>query len=871
MDLNNPFFKNKYTRLWRPRRPLAYIASAYISGIAFCYFFAPSRLPLAVCLVVCATTAVCLLSVHIAPVWAPFILFIAAVFLAGGLYAHFAFSRSDPLEREMTDGAGYAEEVVGHVLFSEQRAPDYRLLTVWADGRKLLVRVYGEKGQAMTPAPEKMIGTRVSLKGALSYPDTARNPRCFDYRLYLMTIDIRLIMTCENEEDVLILERNPMDVHWSALALFASAKAAFSERVRAVLSPGDSALFAGMLFGDTREMDEETYDLFKRNGIAHILSVSGLHVGMVYAFVSMALGRRKTKTFYIAVLILLLCYAILSNFSPPVMRAFSMIAVHIGARLLNQRYDMLTGVLLSALIMLLFNPLALFGIGFLLSYTAVCSLSFALPLVSRYTGFRNKLTGRNVKAGELSLLYGATLPVLFGGRALKLLIPAGLIQLFVLPLTVNYFNCLPLLATFVNIPVIALSSLIIPFGLIVLLLSAAGAALPGLAFVLEPAAEIGASSSGVLLDLMVFLTRAADQVPGSSPTVPSPPIAAIVLFYCGAFFLMSDTFAMSFTGFRYTLNGLALPAVIGLSCLFLAAIPFAKQNDAAYTFVDVGQGDCLHIRTTDGRNYLMDGGGKYDYNVGKNILAPYLLKNGVGKLDGVFVSHLHMDHFKGLTELAAHMDIGPVCVYDGYRVREAAVTCASWDGAEGFGDSLPTSAGSVFHSDNILYLAAGDAVQLGNNTRAETLFPPRLSESEYVSTMAGDTDENLASLIMRFETGGVSVLMTGDIAQEGELSALDISDLRCDILKISHHGSKTSTSDALLACSNPAAVVIQVGKNNYGHPTPEILEKLAAADLPVYRNDKSGAIFIRPRPGGFTVQTVKRDFVSPMLLKPYEK
>jgi len=112
--------------------------------------------------------------------------------------------------------------------------------------------------------------------------------------------------------------------------------------------------------------------------------------------------------------------------------------------------------------------------------------------------------------------------------------------------------------------------------------------------------------------------------------------------------------------------------------------------------------------------------------------------------------------------------------------------------------------------------------------------------------------------------------MTGDLAQDGELAALSRSDLHCDILKVGHHGSRTSTSDDLLDNANPAIAVIQVGKNSFGHPTAEVLEKLSAAGLPVYRNDECGAIIIRPIKSGFTVQTVKRDFVSPVLFKAYE-
>ena len=966
-----------------PRRPLVYIATAYIAGIAFCYFVAPPFALLSLGLAAAAASAVLSLINALprvssspgfpapgSPVEHPsfcpddcasepkpaaqksarygsgpfFALLLCAAFFAGSVSAFAAFDKADPLESQMTDGFGYADGIEGHVLFAEQREIDYQVLTVWADGRKLLVRVYGEKGLPMSPAPEDLVGKRVLLSGQLSYPDTARNPGGFDYRLHLLTKNIRVILTCALPGDFAVAgaagpagsagsaaadsmavtaagaaaqRENPL---WGALSFLARAKAAFAENVRGVLPPEEAALFMGMMFGDKEELDEETYELFKRHGVAHILSVSGLHVGMVYAFVSTLLGRRKTKKFYIAVLALLLCYAALSNFSPSVMRAFSMIGVHIAAMLLNRRYDMLTGVLFSALIMLIINPLALFGTGFLLSYTAVCSLSFALPFVTRHTGFMNRLSGRSVKENDLQPIYGTGPVFIIAGRVLKLVIPAAIIQLFMLPLTIYFFNCLPLLAVLVNIPVIALATFVVPFGIVVLLLTASAAAVAALAPALGPAAEIGVHSSGFLIDLMLFLTHTADRIPYSSLTVPSPPLPCIIAVYAAAFFLLSDTFAI---GIARRAGGIAqkhlqhhcvaLPVIIALAVLLVGATPMGKHNDALYTFVDVGQGDCLHIRTADGRNYLADGGGRLEYDVGKNIIAPYLLKNGVSRLDGVFVSHLHMDHFKGLTELAAVMDVGTVYVYDGNRVRPEAVT-AGFAGAGAPAEPLtsgdpagpdagpdneepdvsvqrpakgapadpdneepdvsvqrPANGAPALSSGGLRYLAAGDVVRLGSRTQAEILFPPRRTDDEYEWIMAESEDENLSSLIIRFESEGLSVLMTGDISKDGERAAIAVSDLSCDILKVAHHGSKTSTSFELLAAAKPSAAVIQVGKNPFGHPTPETLQALDEAGIPVYRNDESGAILISPLKGGFAVRTVKRDFVSPMLLKAYER
>ena len=895
----------------RPRRPLVFIVSSYISGIAFCYLFSPP-LPTLITLL----AALCVMIVYALSrnfFLSVFTIFLCAVFFIGAIYANTSFSKADPLEQFMTDGAGYAGELVGRVLFCEQRDEDYKVLTVVSGGRKILVRSYGESEKQTSFSPEDLIGKRVLVKGKLSYPGTARNPKGFDYRLHLLSKGIRVILTCELQGDLILLNRTAnqanllQSIHddnaieksiWNILSIFAQAKATFANRVGSVLSENDTALFMGMMFGDTNSLDEDTYDLFKRHGVAHILSVSGLHIAMVYAFVSTMLGSRKTKGFYIAVIVLLLCYAAFSNFSPTVMRAFSMITVHIAGKILNQRYDMLTGVLFSAFIMLLINPLALFGIGFILSYTAVCSLAFALPFAGRFTGFRNKLSGNAVRERQMKL-YGARFSKLAGGQILKLLMPAVIIQIFMLPLTMYFFNNLPVLAVLINIPVIALSSLIVPFGIVILLISMADQVLPFLSSLTDILSGIGSSSVGAMLDLMMALTRAADQITFSSFVVASPPFQLLLLFYLLGFYLLSDTFAMSLARFRksYMAGLLALPALVAV-CLLIGLSPAAKQNDAAYTFVDVGQGDCLHVKTPDGRNYLMDGGGKYDYNVGKNILAPYLLQNGVRRLDGIFVSHLHMDHFKGLSELAEIMDIGVVYVFDRYSTCSDAVTNSF---VEKRNDSDSKSSGSVFGlgifktntsgkessetgppsspsaipESSLRFVAAGDTVMLGKHARAEVLYPAKRSLSEYeqenIYMEYVDEDENLNSLIIRFINKDVSVLMTGDISKHGEEEASALSDLGCDILKIGHHGSKTSTSEALLASASPQIAIIQLGKNTYGHPSPETLETLSNRNIPVYRNDEDGAILIFPVKNGFRVQKVIPDLIPPVLLKEYEQ
>jgi competence protein ComEC len=248
----------------------------------------------------------------------------------------------------------------------------------------------------------------------------------------------------------------------------------------------------------------------------------------------------------------------------------------------------------------------------------------------------------------------------------------------------------------------------------------------------------------------------------------------------------------------------------------------------------VGQGDCLHVRTPDGKNYLVDGGGAVDYDVGKNVLYEYLMKNGIGKLDGVFVTHLHTDHMKGITELSHLMPVGNIFLSNAYRGREDEFLRECGKGAA-----------------DVDFLSRGDSVSLngrGGGVIAKILYPQSNAGSESGEV---EIDENESSLMIKLDYEGVTALMTADLGFTAEESILadGTEDLSADILKVGHHGSKYSTSDEFLAAVAPGVAVIQCGRNTFGHPTAETLEKLRANDIMVRRNDIDGAVMFHIKNG----------------------
>jgi beta-lactamase superfamily II metal-dependent hydrolase len=434
------------------------------------------------------------------------------------------------------------------------------------------------------------------------------------------------------------------------------------------------------------------------------------------------------------------------------------------------------------------------------------------------------------------------------------------------PLVAYAFNNVTGSGLLLNPPVIALAGWILPVGIVMLFLScglalASGA---GVAGVFDVAFELGARAVSVMTDLMLKLTETADAIPYGHTQVESPPAALLFAFYGLLFFGLSETNRILFARRRFrAVLSICAGVVLAVALCFLS--PVCRQDDSALVFVDVGQGDCLHVRTPDGRNYLVDGGGSVDYDIGKNTLLPYLLKNGVTRLDGVFATHLHSDHWRGLCGLSREMDMGRIFIYEGNRVRIDEIRVGN-DAERDDGMRVDAPA------EDIEYVAMGDVVTLGEDVTLNVLWPPRHEDAEYVRLTAEDADENKSSLIMRLDYEGVGVLMTGDAGEEaerslmaayradaggapgGEASATGTGSeylpvMRADILKVGHHGSRTSTSDSFLAAVRPVAAVIQVGRNTFGHPTRDALEKLRADDIMVFRNDLGGAVMLRIRDG----------------------
>lgn len=639
--------------------------------------------------------------------------------------------------------------------------------------KKILVNVYSDIADYRT-----VLWDRVYITGEVSIPKERSNPGTFDYRRYLKSIGIRCIITAENIENV--------KKAGGIAALLKSAKCRTADIFESALGD-DSAVVMGLLFGETSGIDEDIIETFRRGGTAHVLAVSGLHLGLLYSFLCRFKRKKRSIPADIAIVLTLSAYTALAGFTASVVRACLMIFIHIAGNHLNRRYDLISSTCVSMIIILAVNPMQIYSAGFQMSFLAVITLGIMIPLIQK------KIKG--------------------------ILLPMIAVQTGMVPYTMYVFNYVSLTSVISNIPVYFIAAAMIPAGILVI-------AFCWLPVIAKPAAMI----TGLFVKLLLWCNDFTYMGGVFTFDVASPSVIFLAVYYIFIFYMCSEAgqIALIRRNYKKIAAVFAAAVICGAGCSVYLSDGFEKTD---MVFVDVGQGDCLHIKA-GGKNLLIDGGGSFNYNVGKSTLKPYLLKNGVTKIDMAIATHLHTDHYQGLKELSQTYRIKKLGVYEANSVNENHLK-------------------KEFKTDEILYLAAGDVINMSRNVSVEVLSPDRGNPLD-------EKDENKNSLVLRVNVKGSSVLMTGDIDEKGEKSLIADTDIKADILKIAHHGSRYSSCEKFIAVAAPKIAVIQVGKNTYGHPSEEVIKRLEEHKITVLRNDEQGAVGIRVnKAGDFGIVTMR--------------
>ncbi len=615
-----------------------------------------------------------------------------------------------------------------------------------------------------------VIGGEYLISGEIVTPDTQRNPGCFNYRLYLKSKSICRIQYIDNM--VLKDNGNILDKFKQNL---------IKRRYEFLDVYEDRGIIGGLVFGDKNCMKDEIYEKFKANGISHILAVSGLHIGIVYGFFLVIIRGNRRKIYGLVFLLILLSYGTMTIWPPSCCRAIFMVMLNMISYYYDRRFDTLAALTLAFMVFSIMNPYIIFNIGFKLSFIAVLGICFVTPKLKIYVG--NYLS--TILAAQITLI-----PII--------------------AYEMNYISLISPIANLIIVPIVAVLMPIIIIHLLIFTITG---------FKLIVISKVAISIS----ELIIYLNDIIYKYNNLIVDVITLNFAMIFIYYIIILFITSETFIVLIKRKKNTF----VISIILLTMLISIPIHLITKNDFKddeVVFIDVGQGDGIHIRT-DELNVLIDGGGHYMKNIGQMVLKPYLLKNGVFNLDMAIPTHLHMDHFKGVSELKEIYLIDKLMVFEGY---------------------MP-----IIESDR--YLKVGDKIVLGKEIYIEILWPI-LSEGDSFDL----EDENKVNMVIKLKYEGVDILITGDLLAQGEKEMLkyyeDTDKLKCDILKVCHHGSKSSTTDEFLNVVEPKVAIIQVGKNNYEHPADNTIEKLYKKDIMVFRNDLDGAIGIDIKNGKYYIK-----------------
>lgn len=611
---------------------------------------------------------------------------------------------------------------------------------------------------------EFKLGSLIEIEATYQEPQSQRNSGGFDYKIYLKTKKIYGSFKVSSAK--LITNSNKV-------YLIENLKSYIETIARNNLKSENANLLIGLLLGDKENISEDVVENFRKASLSHILAVSGAHFSYVILVVSFLSKRLKRKRIgQIIKIFSIIFFMNLTGNTPSVIRAGIMNILPIIASILHRKADFWTDISISLLVQILNNPYVIFDMGLILSYGGV------IGIVLFYNYIHKK-----IKFKMISVTLSA--------------------NICIIPIMMYNFNTISLSFLISNILASNLLGIIIILGFVSVIIQ-----IKPVYFVLD-----------ILLKILNQIAEISAKIPFSNIYVSTPNIFSIIMFYILIFLIIKKRKKL-------------IPIIIILIIIFNVNYEkiILKINDSMIiNFIDVGQGDSTLIRTKD-TNLIIDSGGSADgkYDVGKNILLPYLLDKKITKIDYIMISHFDADHCQGF-----------MYVMNNIKVKNAIISKQAID-SELYQEFLRISQKKRI---NIIYAKQGDNINI-KNLNLEILKPG--------DNFILNNPLNNNAIVCKLRYKSFSMLFTGDIEKEAENELLkEKTNIKADVLKVGHHGSKTSSEEELLKKISPKIALIGVGKNNkFGHPNSTTIEKLENIKCKIYRTDLNGEICLKINKSG---------------------
>lgn len=634
------------------------------------------------------------------------------------------------------------------------------------------------------------LGSRIQGKGRVREFSRAANPGGYDEQSYQYGRGVFLALQ-EAAVETVTLPQLPVRQFLYEI------RKHLSQVYDTILSEGNAALAAAMVLGDKEGLDAEMKQLYQRNGIAHLIAISGLHIAMIggtlYHFLRRLSGRYLVSAGIGIAFIFL--YGMMTGMTGATMRAVVMLVISVGADVGGRRYDAVTSIALALLWMLLLNPYQITQAGFLLSFGAVIGIAVVNPVWK---------------------LFLPAMP-----RCLEGLFVSISVQLVLLPVLLYYFYEIPLYGVLLNVIVVPLMSILL------FVLIAGG--LVGCFWM--SGARLISLPARFIFGLYAWLCHASECLPFHTVCTGRPDMRWIAGYYMiiAAFLLVVYSREEASAIGRYCkkrckrikLYQKLILAGVGTAYVLQFAV-FCLPTALTFCMLDVGQGDGIYIRTPLRHHILMDGGSSSKQKVGTYVLKNSAKFYGAGRLDYVFVSHSDSDHYSGILEL---LEDDTVSV-DNFVLPDITNPDESYRRLEQT---------AMEQGCRLYYMKRGDMLQIDGITF--TCLNPETRDY---------ADKNTGSLVLKLSYRNFDALLTGDMDKLVEECILaDMDGETIEFLKVAHHGSATASSEVFLKVVRPEVACVSVGEGNrYGHPAAEVMERLSVYAEKIYLTKDSGAITI---------------------------
>lgn len=635
-------------------------------------------------------------------------------------------------------------------------------------------------------------GNEIVIAGKYNEPDGRRNYKGFNYKEYLKTKEIYGIIECESEVQVVKIK----NLNFIQLAIN-NLSIKIQQNLDKILLKDTKDLAVGILLGVSSDIDSEVKQNFRDCNLSHMLAISGSHLtylilGLNLLLNKKILGIRKCKVITIIIIII---FMLIVNMSSSIVRAGICTIISILGTLIYRKSDSYTAIAISLLFSLIKNPFSLFNIGLQLSYLATLGIIIFYTMLSKIKISEGKLK-KYIIENIISTLSA---------------------NILILPITTYYFNTIPtnfLLSNLVAGPVLGISLI---FELITVFIS----------FISIKLAQIPGAVVNVCLILLTKITKIISKIPNI--TVVTPKIASVILIYI----IILNVWL--YTNKKNIYKNLKISRLLCILIIIILIINFLNiERTMRIYFIDVGQGDSSLICTPTGKNILIDGGGSRTpekYDVGEKVLLPYLLDRRIKKLDYIIISHFDADHAQGIET-----------VIDKIKVKNIVVS---------------RQASQSVEYDKIIKMCKEKKIKIIDAKRGEKIVIDKYAYFDILhpgdillDDGKGGLNANaiVAKLNYKMDNKLFTVLFTGDIEYDAEQELVKEygNKLKSDILKVAHHGSKTSSSQEFINLVKPEIALIGVGKDNtFGHPNDGVIEKLKKIKAKIYRTDLDGEIIIK--------------------------